>query len=196
MTAEPVGPQPTVRRSKITELTRTGAETYRLQARLTDQSDHGDYGPDGGTGLIHDFVIEGTLEGPDLVITALDLRAEAYPFAPCPSIAPSCQALVGHSLASGWRRAVLANLAGSAGCTHVTTLLLGLAETRTMAFFLQMNDKSAYSPQTRADGRWMRTGLQIAPTIVNACHALSSGGPVVSTARARTQAVDTRETEN
>jgi hypothetical protein len=60
----------------------------------------------------------------------------------CPAIVPRCQELTGRSLVSGWRRTVLETLGGTAGCTHVTTLLLGLAEARTSAFFLLRRDQA------------------------------------------------------
>jgi hypothetical protein len=174
-----------VTRSKTMELHSTGPEHYRLIGRLTDTSFNGDYGAPTGDGktpsdqVIHDFIVDGDLLGSDLVITRLNVRAQSHPYRQCPAIIPSCQDLVGKSLARGWRKTVLETLGGTAGCTHVTTLLIGLAEARTMAFFLQMNAKEAYSVQTRGDGRWTAVGLDIAPSIVNACHVLNSSGPVV-----------------
>jgi hypothetical protein len=172
------------------ELARVGPEAYRLLGRLTDTSWHGDYGGEhGGAGggppnaVIHDFLVEGALQGTDLVITELAVAAETHPYRQCPAIVPSCQALVGRSLAGGWRRAVLDTLGATAGCTHVTTLLLGLAEARTMAFFLQMNTAESYAEDTRTDGRWTATGLDLAPSIVDACHVLASSGPVIQRAR-------------
>lgn len=190
---DPTG-APSVTRSKTMELSRVGPEEYRLIGRLTDTSWHGDYGADQHDGVerhdghpsavIHDFVVDGTVVGLDLIITELEVRAQTHPYRQCPSIVPSCQALVGKSLAGGWRRVVLDMLGATAGCTHVTTLLLGLAEARTMAFFLQMNTAAAYSDATRSDGRWTATGLDLAPSIVGACHALTDTGPVVQRARA------------
>jgi hypothetical protein len=179
---------PTVTRTKTMQLTAVGPEQYRLYARLNDISLHGDYGADdsgdsSGSHVIHDFVVEARLEGPQLVIAELDVQAQAHPYRQCPAVLPSCQALVGMSLASRWRGTVFEILGATAGCTHVTTLLLGLAEARTMAFFLQMNAREAYSEQTRSDGRWTAAGLDVAPSIVDACHALSSTGPVIDEAR-------------
>jgi hypothetical protein len=179
---------PTVTRTKTMQLTAIGPQQYRLYARLNDSSLHGDYGDDDSedsscSHVIHDFVVEARLEGPQLVIAELDVQAHAHPYRQCPAILASCQALVGMSLTSRWRGTVLEILGATAGCTHVTTLLLGLAEARTMAFFLQMNARQAYSEQTRADGRWTAAGLDVAPSIVDACHALSSAGPVIDEAR-------------
>jgi Protein of unknown function (DUF2889) len=179
---------PSVTRTKTMQLSATGPEQYRLFGRLSDTSLHGDYGSDRPESpscgrVIHDFVVEGRLEGPQLVIAELDVRAHTHPYRQCPAVLPSCQALVGKSLASRWRATVLETLGATASCTHVTTLLLVLAEARTMAFFLQMNAQQAYSDDTRADGRWTAAGLDVAPSIVDACHVLSRTGPVMQGAR-------------
>jgi Protein of unknown function (DUF2889) len=177
-----------VTRTKTVQLTAVGPEQYRLYARLNDSSLHGDYGADDFEGscshVIHDFVLEARSEGPELVIAELDVQAQAHPYRQCPAVLPSCQALVGMSLASRWRATVREILGATAGCTHLTTRLLGLAEARTMAFFLQMNARQAYSEQTRSDGRWTAVGLDVAPSIVDACHALSSTSPLIDEARA------------
>ena len=178
-----------VTRSKTMELSCIGPERYQLTGRLTDTSFHGDYGrsTDGAEPpnlqLIHDFLVEGELMGPELVVTRLEVRGETHPYRQCPAILPSCQRLIGKSLASSWRRTVLQTLGSTAGCTHVTTLLIGLAEARTMAFFLQMNAVQPYSPETRVDGRWTAAGLELAPSIVGACHVLRPSGSVVRAAR-------------
>lgn len=171
------------------ELTTIGPERYRLLGRLTDTSFHGDYGAPGirdpgSRAVIHHFVVDGELIGTDLVVASLDVSAQAHTYRQCPAILPSCQALVGQSIASGWRATVLQTLGATAGCTHVTTLLLGLAEARTMAIFMQMNTDTAYSRQNRGDGRWTAKALEVAPGIVGACHALENSGPVIRHARA------------
>ena len=123
------GRHPSVTRSKTMELARVGPEAYRLLGRLTDTSWHGDYGGEhGGAGggppnaVIHDFLVEGALQGTDLVITELAVAAETHPYRQCPAIVPSCQALVGRSLAGGWRRRMrsavrLSSSAASASAT-------------------------------------------------------------------------------
>jgi hypothetical protein len=175
-------PPPRIIRTKTTELAVIDERRFHLIARLTDVSYDCDYDADVASATVHDFTVEGDLEGDDLVITALDVGAETHPYRGCPAVVPRCQALVGHSLASGWRRTVLDLLGGEGGCTHVTTLLLGLAEVRTSAFFLRMNARVPYSPQAREDGRWTAAGLEVAPGIVGACHVLTRSGPVVTRA--------------
>jgi hypothetical protein len=180
---------PRVNRTKTMDLTSIGTQRYHFRGRLTDTSFHGDYGtgrdnPAEADATIHDFVVDGELCGDDLTVTRLEVSAVTHPYSQCPAMLPSCQALVGQSVGRGWRATVLHALGATAGCTHVTTLLLGLAEARTMAIFLQMNANTAYSPQSRRDGRWTATGLDVAPSIVGACHALQSSGQVVRRAHA------------
>jgi hypothetical protein len=176
---------PRVNRSKTMDLTRIGPDRYRLSGRLTDTSHHGNYGSAEATGqcgsqaVIHDFLVKGELAGPELIVTSLEVVAAVHPYRQCPNILPRCQALIGRSVARGWRSTLLETLGATAGCTHVTTLLLGLAEARTMAFFLQMNAETEYTAQTRDDGRWTATSLEVAPGVVGACHALVESGPVI-----------------
>jgi hypothetical protein len=173
-------PRPRVVRTKTTELSVLDERRFHLVARLTDVSYDCDYGAAAASATVHDFTVEGDLEGDDLVIMALDVGAATHPYRGCPAVVPRCRALVGRSLVSGWRRTVLDTLGGTAGCTHVTTLLLGLAEVRTSAFFLRMNGRVPYSPETREDGRWTAAGLELAPGIVDACHVLTRSGPVIT----------------
>jgi hypothetical protein len=140
---------PRVVRTKTTELTAVADGRFRLVARLTDVSRDCDWGPAGQDGVIHDFEVEGEIAGDDLIVTSLGVRAVTHPYASCPAIVPGCAALAGRSLASGWRRTVLEMLGGTAGCTHVTSLLVGLAEVRTSVFFLRMNQRVPYTPATR-----------------------------------------------
>src|ERR1700760_837916 len=135
---------PRMLRSKTTELTIVSDTRFHLVARLTDVAHGGRYVPAAPSATIHDFTVEGDLDGDDLVIASLTVTAGAHPYGGCPAVVPRGQELVGSSLASGWRRLVLSTMGATSGCTHVTTLLLGLAEARTMAFFLRMNERETY----------------------------------------------------
>ena len=132
--------------------------------------------------------MEGDLEGEDLVITDLHVAALAHPYRGCPAIVPRCQELTGRSLVSGLALQIRAGRpwGGTAGCTHVTTLLLGLAEVRTSAFFLRMNGPVPISPSTQGR-RTLDRGppVELAPSIVGACHVVERSGPVVRARAAR-----------
>ena len=185
-----------VTRTKSTPLVVAGPDEYLLTARLTDVSSHGDHGADGDEVTIHDFVVEARLTGPNLIITDLDVRAVTHPYTLCPAILPSCRALIGESLLSGWRRIVLERLGGISGCTHVTTLLLGLGEARTMWFYLLMNNKVPYTAETRASGEWTASGLTLAPSIVDACHALRSDALPIRLGRAYAESTGSATSES
>jgi hypothetical protein len=116
-------------------------------------------------------------------VTALRAHAETFPYATCPFVLDTVNDLVGGNLMSGWRRAVLARTAGTRGCTHITTLLLGLAEIQTMVFFLRMNREVPFNAETRENGRWTSEGLRTAPSLVDACYSLRRDGEVIRTTR-------------
>ena len=173
-------------RTKTTEVIPLGGGEYRLEARLTDLSRGGNYGPaetDGGDAsskVIHDVALTGRVRGPGLEITELDVQTLTVPYASCPFVLPALQQLIGKELMHGWRRAVLDLSGGTLGCTHVNTLLLGLTEMQTMVIFLKMNERLAYTAENRASGDWMSAGLPVAPELGDAGYSLRRGGPVLA----------------
>jgi hypothetical protein len=176
------GPQSsTVTRAKTMEVTPAGADRYRFTARLTDSAEHGNYPGDAIT--IHDFGLEGEADGPELTLVSLDVRAYSHPYADCPFVIPATARLIGQPLLSGWRKAVIAQAAGTAGCTHVNTLLIGLAELSTMVYFLKINLSVPYARETLADGRWTEAALDVSPGLAGVCHGLRSDGRALTAAR-------------
>ncbi|MFG2039815.1 DUF2889 domain-containing protein [Dactylosporangium sp. NPDC048998] len=168
-------------RSKTLDATPLGEDRFGFVARLTDTAFHGNF--PGGSVVIHDFGAEGVVEGPRLVLRELAVVAYAHPYEDCPFAIPPTVQLIGESVASGWRRTVLAALGGARGCTHVNTLLLGLSELITMVIFLRINPEVAYTPDTRGDGRWTRAAARVAPGLSGACYGLRADGPQVGLAR-------------
>jgi hypothetical protein len=188
-----------VRRSKVTDVTPAGAGTYSFQSRLTDRAWHGDFGGQSEM-IIHDIIVTGRLEGSALTIKELTVTPVVLPYAQCPGVEQACDQLVGQALRDGWRAAVLSNLGGSRSCTHVTTLMLGLAEVTTQVIFLQMNEQVAYTPTSRRDGSWMTMGLTVAPGLVDLCHALIRDGavlgPVLTCSKSVNKSVDNPAAEH
>lgn len=172
---------PTVTRSKTMEVTPVGTDRYRFTARLTDSSEHGNYPGDSIT--IHDFGLDGEAEGPRLTLVSLDVHAYRHPYADCPFVIPATQRLIGQPLLSGWRKAVIAQGAGTAGCTHVNTLLIGLAELSTMVYFLRISHSVPYREDTLADGRWTEAAVEVAPGLAGVCHGLRAEGRALTAAR-------------
>jgi hypothetical protein len=191
----PEHPGPSVTRTKTVEVTPLGGGEYRLEARLTDLSRGGNYGPAPADGtdvptsrVIHDIAITARVHGAGLEISELDVRPLTIPYATCPFVVPALQGLIGKELMHGWRRAVLDLSGGTRGCTHVNTLLLGLTEMQAMVVFLEMNERAPFAPESQASGEWMSAGLQVAPRLADACYSLRQGGPVLAAAGAGDQA--------
>ncbi|GAA1845471.1 hypothetical protein GCM10009836_26280 [Pseudonocardia ailaonensis] len=174
-----------VRRDRSLEVEPLGDGVFAFEARLTDASHGGHHDPPSDTATIHDFRIVGEVRGTDLVLGRLEVEALTHPYPGCPFILPACDALVGASLASGWRHEVLRRLRGPSGCTHVVSLLLGLTELTTLTFFLRINESVPYGAAHRAAGDWNAAGLDAVPDLGDACHVLTTDGPVLSLARER-----------
>lgn len=169
---------PRTRRTKTFDVDPLGNGVYGFAARLTDEAWDGDF--DGRDhAIIHDIEVRGRLRGPSLEVVEIEVLPRELPYAPCPRVAPAARALVGQALRSGWRKAVLSVLGGTRGCTHQTTLLLGLAEITTHVIFLEMNARAPFTPVSRVDGSWMGTGLEIEPGLVDVCHGLARSGEVL-----------------
>ena len=183
----PQADSPRVTRTKTVDVISLGDGEYRLEARLTDLSGGGDYGPAAGragdvpdSSVIHDIALTGRVRGPGLEVVELDVQAFTVPYATCPFVLPLVKQLIGQELMSGWRRAVLDLSGGTRGCTHVNTLLLGLTEMQTMVFFLKMNERVAYDAETRASGEWIAAGLDVAPQLADVCYSLRRDGSVLA----------------
>jgi hypothetical protein len=183
---------PRVTRTKTVDVIPLGDGEYRLEARLTDLSRGGDYGPAAGSEgdmpdshVIHDIALTARVRGPGFEVVELDVQALTVPYATCPLVLPLVKQLIGRELGSGWRRAVVELSGGTRGCTHVNTLLLGLSEMQPMVFFLKMNERAAYAAETRASGEWIAAGLDVAPQLADVCYSLRRDGPVLAQVDAR-----------
>jgi len=170
-------------RTRVLDLSRADDDTYVFRTSLRDISHGGDYEAGGDTQPVHDFSIRGRVDRADLKILELKLEAATHPYPACPKILGVAQKLVGASLKKGWKKTVLKHLGGTLGCTHVTTLLLGLSELVTLFIFLEVNAKLTFGPVTKSEGRWMKTCVDVAGTLDDACHVLTVDGEVLSKAR-------------
>jgi hypothetical protein len=171
------------RRSKQLEVWPDPDGSFRFTSSLVDESFEGRFESPGESLVIHRFTMDGQIDGDSLELTRLDVRAVAHPFPQCPFVLPATDALVGHSLVAGWRRLVLERLGGARGCTHVTTLLLGLSEVTTLIYFQRTNRTADYGPRSRASGEWIARSLEQAPALGGACHVLTEDGPTLARAR-------------
>lgn len=116
---------------------------------------------------IHRMAIRLTIDE-DMVVRAAEASTDAGPFSICGDVTPVFRSLEGLSIGPGWRKAVLARMGASAGCTHLTELLLGPMTTTAMQTL-----RAARRQRTSVDG-----GQR--PAIIDSCHALRADGPVVA----------------
>jgi hypothetical protein len=172
--------EPFSRRTKTLQVKPLPNGEFAFSTTLLDESIGGNYEEsERDFAVVHRFTIEGTISGADLRLESLEVRAEKHPFEQCPLVLPAAQQLVGLSLLSGWRRSVLDRLGRTAGCTHVTTLLLGLSDITTLVYFQRMNRLAPYGPGTRASGKWIAGGLDQGANFDEACHVLRADGDVL-----------------
>ena len=75
---------------------------------------------------LHNMRIRLTVDA-SMTVRAVDVAMPATPFPECHGGAAPLQALVGASLARGWRKAIDAAAGGTAGCTHLRELLPAIA---------------------------------------------------------------------
>jgi hypothetical protein len=175
-------------RRRLLEVIPQDDGTFGVRATLTDQSFGGQYATGDDSIVVHDFVVVGRVTR-ELEVLELAAEAPVHPYALCPRALAACTALVGASLQSGWRRKVLGVGAGTAGCTHLTSLLLSLTELTTLSFFLQINEHLPYDRESRSTGAWMAVGLGLAPQLGDACHVLTRDGEILTAARALPESV-------
>ena len=108
----------------------------------------------------------------DLVIRAAEGAMPAHPFSTCLRGTEPVRALVGASLAKGFRRAVEDAMGRTAGCTHLRDLLLATATTayQTISSWREQFMPEAGAPKA-ADGK---------PFFLDQCVSWAETSPVVA----------------
>lgn len=120
---------------------------------------------------LHNMKIRLTVDA-SMTVRAIEVAMPATPFPECHGGARPLQALVGASLARGWRKAIDAAAGGIAGCTHLRELLPAMA---TAAFQTVIHDLAM---QGRARGEEPFAGER-PPASFGQCIAWDFDGPVV-----------------
>ncbi len=100
-----------------------------------------------------------------LAIRDAEAAIDHGPFHPCAEAAGGVRDLVGATIRPGFRRTVQGALGGTAGCTHLRTLLEALAQT------------AAQTVPAARDARVAGDG-DSPPALLGSCHALRRDGPV------------------
>ncbi len=104
----------------------------------------------------------------NLYVRGIEAVTEAGPFDICPGITGDYRRLTGEQIGPGWIRRVRELMGGTAGCTHLTDILIGpIATTAFQAVIATGHRKEAPEDDQ---------GL---PRVVDTCHALAADGPIV-----------------
>lgn len=102
--------------------------TIHIDAAFQDSAPR----PEGGRAAIHEYCIAATADARSLELRTLAPEPRILPFHECPGAVANTQRLIGASL-PGIREAVLGQLRGPAGCTHLNDALRALAEVPALA---------------------------------------------------------------
>lgn len=130
-----------------------------------------DRGPMPAGSPMHHMRARLTVDG-DLRVHAAEGAMPAHPFGTCTGGVPPMQALVGASLARGFRRVVEDAMGRTEGCTHLKDLVLAMATTAYQAIssWREQFEPERGAPKT-ADGQ---------PFFLNQCRSWADTGPVVA----------------
>lgn len=105
--------------------------TYEAESHLVDQKTF-DFTRVGSEKVVvagepfHDLWIRLTV-GPDMVVKAIEAASDVAPYPPCKQAEQTLQVLVGEALERGWTSKVKDRLRATAGCTHLSAMLIPLA---------------------------------------------------------------------
>ena len=117
---------------------------------------------------VHRMLVRLTLDD-DLVVRAAEAATDGSPYTICPVAAEAYAGLAGLKIAAGWRREVRKRVAATAGCTHITDLIVGpLAVTAYQTIVPKRRREEAEA--SRSAER---------PRNIDTCYALRADGPVI-----------------
>ncbi len=116
---------------------------------------------------VHELRVRLTVDE-KLVVHRAEAASLATPFETCPEIAGTVARLEGLRITGGWAGEVKKRIGRTAGCTHITHLLLGPVAT------------TAYQTivPRRQGAKTGRKGRK-RPDVLGTCHAFATDGPLV-----------------
>lgn len=124
--------EPNFRRARRIDVTREApAGLIRIEAAFQDSSRRGS----GGRVAIHEYSLGATASLDTGELLSIEARPHILPFGECPGAIHNVQRLIGMPLSS-LREAVIDNLRGTAGCTHLNDALRALAEVPRLVRYL------------------------------------------------------------
>jgi hypothetical protein len=119
---------------------------------------------------IHHMAIRATVDD-SLVIRAIEVATDAYPYPTCGEAASQLEQVIGEQIGSGWRDRVRRKLNRAENCIHLLELLDQLA---TVAF---QTIESGHAPQGKDP--MAAYSPKASPFFVNGCLAWREGGPMM-----------------
>jgi len=117
---------------------------------------------------MHDMWMRVTVDE-GMTITAVEVAMDATPHDVCPGVTPNYQRLVGLSISKGFLKAAMAELGGTAGCTHLRELL---QQVGTVAVQTAISGKI----KDRGERLFKR---RVSPVFIDTCYAYAQTGPLV-----------------
>jgi hypothetical protein len=117
------------RARRIDVLRENGAIT--IEAAFQDSAPR----PSGGRAALHEYIVRASVDPQTMVITSLVPEPHVLPFHECPGAIANALKLVGTPIAE-LRSAVLDQLRGTHGCTHLNDALRSMAEVPSLLAFL------------------------------------------------------------
>lgn len=88
--------------------------------------------PSGGRAVVHEYRLSATADAQSLRLLSVEAEPRVLPFVECPSATANLSRLLGTRLPE-LRDKVLAELRGTAGCTHLNDAVRALAEVPALA---------------------------------------------------------------
>lgn len=166
-------PQPDAPRRRL-HLRRVQFDGFRrddglwdIEAHMTDVKDH-DYQLSAGLRrqgeAVHDMWLRVTIDR-QFTVVAVTAATDAMPFVgACDRITPDYSALAGLNLFQGFRQAVKERMGGTAGCSHLTELLMQIPTVALQTYASEVVDNADNGQK---------------PFQLDRCHALESSTDVV-----------------
>ncbi|MEP7351461.1 MAG: DUF2889 domain-containing protein, partial [Sphingorhabdus sp.] len=128
--AMPIQRGPQKRRARRIDLWRENG-LIKVDAGFQDSGSN----PGGGRTAIHEYRVYADVHPESGILIALRVLPLILPFRECPGASIKATRLIGKDVRS-FRQAVLENLAGTAGCTHLNDVLRALADVPRLATIL------------------------------------------------------------
>ena len=122
---------------------------------------------------IHDMWVRLTIDQA-LTIVSVDCATDATPYATCHGAVPNMQRLIGVKVASGFKKEVHLRIGGTAGCTHIVSLIEAMA---TVALHAVVGSRR-HEGGRQAVHSTFGPGKDGKPRLLDTCISHAADGPI------------------